>query len=876
MSESTAVGAELQLGMAMIPLGEQAFAGLEPLQSGTPGAVITGSEGDDKGFYALIGTVNDDVINGRGGDDYIDGQAGDDQISVRAAGGYGDTVHGGAGTDALAVQLDVAGGIFFANQVPVKDTNLVTYNSSLTDVLLMKSGASFKLGIGNYGYAGVNFDGIENLSIQAFNAVQSDLLVVFGQGSYDGGAGTDTLFADWSAATGPIVWDNLAAEVQGVNGSSISRVERLLLRTGSGNDDLRNTAAVTNDAFETGDGNDTVHAGDGDDSIDGGAADDHISVRASGGYGDTVHGGSGTDALAVQIDVAGGIFFANQLPVRDSNLVNYNSSLASVMLMKAGGNYKLGIGNYGYAGVNFDGIEELSIQAFSADQQDLLVVFGQGTYDGGAGTDTLFADWSTATAPVVWNNLAAGAQQVNGSSIGHVERLLLRTGSGNDDIRNTVAGSGDEFETGAGNDRVHAGAGNDRIHAGSGIDTAVYTGPRTDYAISLAGGVRLVNDRVAGRDGNDSLTDVERVKFVDAAIAYDVGGNAGAAAKLVGAVFGASALQDGALVASYLSLIDNGASHEETAAVAVASDRFAQLAGSHSNADFVAMVYRNVVGVAPSAEDLKLFLSLLDSGTYTQAGLAVLAADTPQNATRIDLAGLAGNGVAYSYSETAPSTVRIGTSGPDLLTGTPADDQFYGLAGNDTLAGGAGNDSLEGGDGIDRAVFGGHSSHFGWSRAETGWSVMDNRGPYTIDLSGIERLQFENRHVALDMEGVAGMTAKLLGAIFGASFVANPEFVGIGLSVFDAGLSNEQVAQLALDARLGAGHTHQQAVELMYTNLMHVAPSPQDSADLVSLIDVYHVFTEASIAVFAAELPYNTLNIDLVGLTQTGIEYVPA
>ena len=126
------------------------------------------------------------------------------------------------------------------------------------------------------------------------------------------------------------------------------------------------------------------------------------------------------------------------------------------------------------------------------------------------------------------------------------------------------------------------------------------------------------------------------------------------------------------------------------------------------------------------------------------------------------------------------------------------------------------------------------------------------------------------------MDGAAGMTAKLLGAVFGASFVANPEFVGIGLSVFDAGMSYEQVAQLALDAALGAGHTHQQAVELMYFNLIGVAPSPQESAELVALIDVHHVYTEASIAAFAAELSYNTDNIDLVGLAQTGIDYVPA
>ncbi len=1087
MSATTATTSETQPVVAADFVDRLAATAVGSLPAAAPGAVITGTEGNDQGNFSLIGSVNDDTIVGLGGDDFIDGDAGDDQISVRAAGGYGDTVHGGSGTDALAVQLDVAGGIFFANQLPVRDSNLVTYNSSLTDVLVMKNGGNYKLGIGNYGYAGVNFDGIESLSIQAFNADQQDLLVAFGQGSYDGGAGIDTFFADWSAAGWPVVWNNLAAGAQDVNGSSVGNVERLLLRTGSGDDDLRNAVAVSNDTFETGDGSDTVHAGDGDDLIDTQAGDDQISVLATAGYGDTVHGGTGTDALAVQVDVAGGIFFANQLPVRDSNHVNYNSSLADVLVMKAGGNYKLGIGNYAYAGVNFDGIENLGIQAFGADQQDLLVVFGHGNYDGAAGTDTLFADWSAATADIAWNNPADGTvQSVNGSSISNVERLLVRTGSGNDDLRNLAAGTNDEFETGAGHDRVYAGAGNDRILGGSGndtidggagtdtavfagaralytvtrnaagtsfvvtsaaegsdwlslvenfqfadgtvaastfttedttapsvvsvnpadeatgvptttdivgtfdeaiqrgsgfitlknaagatvesfdaassarlsivgstlsvdpsaqlasmtgyrlefaagsikdllgngialidsynfttgaasytgtagndvltgddyantftglagddaisglggTDTAVYTGARADYAISVAGAVRLVNDSLPGRDGNDSLSSIERLRFADAAVAYDMDGNAGTVAKLVGAVFGASALHDAALVGSYLSLLDNGASAQEVAALALASARFAQLAGSHGNVDFVNTVYENVAGVAPGTAERDELVSLLDSGAVTQATLALLAAEHPLNQARIDLAGLAATGLGYGAA--AAGTVQFGTSGPDVLTGTSAADQLYGLAGNDTLGGGSGNDSLEGGEGIDRAVFDGDSGHFGWSREDSGWSVMDARGPYTIDLVGIERLQFEDRHVALDIDGAAGMTAKLLGAVFGASFVANPEFVGIGLSVFDAGMTYEQVAQLALDARLGAAHTHQQAVELMYTNLIGLPPSPQDSAELVALIDVYHLFTEASLAVFAAELPYNTDNIDLVGLSQTGIEFVPA
>ena len=104
MSASPVFGTEVLTAMDRAAVGATDLPGDQVLESGTPGVVITGSDGDDKGFHSLIGTDNDDVINGRGGDDYIDGEAGDDQISVRAAGGgYGDTVHGGAGTDALAV-----------------------------------------------------------------------------------------------------------------------------------------------------------------------------------------------------------------------------------------------------------------------------------------------------------------------------------------------------------------------------------------------------------------------------------------------------------------------------------------------------------------------------------------------------------------------------------------------------------------------------------------------------------------------------------------------------------------------------------------------------------------------------------------------------
>jgi Ca2+-binding RTX toxin-like protein len=61
------------------------------------------------------------------------------------------------------------------------------------------------------------------------------------------------------------------------------------------------------------------------------------------------------------------------------------------------------------------------------------------------------------------------------------------------------------------------------------------------------------------------------------------------------------------------------------------------------------------------------------------------------------------------------SVVRIGTSGPDVLTGTAGvdaldgrggADRISGLVGNDRLIGGAGNDRLLGGAGTDRLLGG--------------------------------------------------------------------------------------------------------------------------------------------------------------------------
>ncbi len=434
--------------------------------------------------------------------------------------------------------------------------------------------------------------------------------------------------------------------------------------------------------------------------------------------------------------------------------------------------------------------------------------------------------------------------------------------------RDTMAGL-------AGNDTLTGLAGNDDLDGGAGTDVAGYGGQRAAYSVLKTAGGWSVADN-AGADGSDRLTGIERLQFSDARLALDLDGKAGSVAKLMGALFGAQALQDSVLVGQYLSLLDSGASYEQIAAVAVASDRFAQLAGSHGNTDFVRLVYMNVFGVAPSAADLTTYVPLLDGGTWTQAALTVLAADTGQNAARIDLGGLTQSGLAYTLA--APGTVQSGTSGPDVLTGTGGDDHLYGLAGNDTLTGGPGDDSIEGAAGTDLVVFGGLRADFSLAKGSAGWTVTDTTaGEGTDTLSGIERLQFADVSVALDLDGSAGTVAKILGAVFGKAAVSDEVYAGIGLYYIDAGMSYEGLMQLAIDARLaqlGAGASHRAIVDLLYTNVIGSAPSNDEAAEFVGLLDS-HAFTVAALGVHAADTNFNKLNVDLVGLAQTGLEYVP-
>ena len=184
--------------------------------------------------------------------------------------------------------------------------------------------------------------------------------------------------------------------------------------------------------------------------------------------------------------------------------------------------------------------------------------------------------------------------------------------------------------------------------------------------------------------------------------------------------------------------------------------------------------------------------------------------------------------------------------------------------------------TVDGGGGIDKVAYPANISDYAVSYNPTGTITVKGKiATSQLDvLTNVERVVFTDKSIAYDLNGNAGMSVKIIGAVFGTQSLSNKTYAGIGLSLLDKGFAYEQLMGLALDAKLGEGYSHAQLVKLLYQNLLHTQADSGSVAYWSGLLD-QGVYTHASLAVMAAELDINKNNINLVGLAQTGLEYLP-
>lgn len=428
-----------------------------------------------------------------------------------------------------------------------------------------------------------------------------------------------------------------------------------------------------------------------------------------------------------------------------------------------------------------------------------------------------------------WDDRASASYQVGWDS----DETL--TGSALAD-RLEGRGGADTLHGGDGDDTLTGGAGDDRLDGGAGQDTAVYGSARSQYsAARVAEGVRL-----SGPDGNDTLIAVEQLRFADQTV-------------------------------SLASLLPNS--------VPTGSLDF-----STTPLQGVALSPRNTLADADGLGPLAWrWQASADGSTWADVAGATAASFTPAEAQvgrqlRVVAAWTDGRGQAEQVTSSASAAVlgwRIGTAAADTLVGTAFADVLEGGAGRDLLTGAGGADRLDGGPDLDAAVYSLARSQYrldgsGSSRTLQALSGSEGRD----ELLQVERLHFADQRLALDLDGSAGLTARLLGAVFGPAAVANPAWAGIGLAALDAGTTPLALAGLAVGARLGSSPSSAAVVNLLYGNVVGVAPPAADLAHFTALLD-NGSFTAASLALMAAELDLTAQRIDLVGLQASGLAYLP-
>jgi len=240
-----------------------------------------------------------------------------------------------------------------------------------------------------------------------------------------------------------------------------------------------------------------------------------------------------------------------------------------------------------------------------------------------------------------------------------------------------------------------------------------------------------------------------------------------------------------------------------------------------------------------------------------------------------------GNGTVKTVALSFPERNQA-----EILNGTNTDNVIYGLGGNDHIIGKKGNDSLDGGFGLDTAQYMGIISDYTVSVDPIITRVFDkitNRDG-TDTLTNIERLQFTDKNIALDLAPTqaAGQTALLIGAVLPGQLVydvSKQALLGSVIGLFDQGFTLNQLSGALLrlpvwDVLTGkAAPTNADIASYLVNN---VYGGKQTTAITNAAIAAMNAETPTTQGTYLASLAASTANqthVDLVGVQATGLVY---
>lgn len=201
-----------------------------------------------------------------------------------------------------------------------------------------------------------------------------------------------------------------------------------------------------------------------------------------------------------------------------------------------------------------------------------------------------------------------------------------------------VLASGDNAVLFAGNDTLRGNShnnilqgygGNDMVDGGAGTDT---------YMAGMAQGASRVR-----KDGQtlvlespgqvDTLVNVERIRFDDGTLAFDMLGAAGQAYRLYGAAL--NRLPDAQGLGFQVRALDSGLTLKQLAQNFLRSPEYQKVYGQLDDAMFVTKIYGTVLHRPPDSAGLTYQTEALKSGAVDRSQLLVNFSESPENQARM-------------------------------------------------------------------------------------------------------------------------------------------------------------------------------------------------------------------------------------------------
>ena len=257
----------------------------------------------------------------------------------------------------------------------------------------------------------------------------------------------------------------------------------------------------------------------------------------------------------------------------------------------------------------------------------------------------------------------AGADDLRGSQlkdtmIGLEGDDILFGGAGDDNLMGSSGsdrlsgGDGADYLSGGdGDDLLIGGSGDDGLFGGNGNDAAIWSSTRKMNTISINPDGA---DTVSGRDGIDTIHDVERFVFADGEFVTDPGHVAAQVYRLYGATLGREAESGG--LKTWVNALNSGTvSLQQAADGFTDSAEFQQRYGQPDNAQFVTLLYANVLDRTPDEPGLENWLNGLNGG-MTRAQAVLGFSESAENIDRTKAA--VGEGL-WLRDDAAASIARL-------------------------------------------------------------------------------------------------------------------------------------------------------------------------------------------------------------------------